>query len=54
MNTKQRRAIAPLKVTTAGTPATGDFRALAALLVKLDARPPVRLVPGTPPSDTTK
>lgn len=46
MKTKQRRAIAPLKVTTVGTPLTGDFRALAALLVKLDALPAVRLVNG--------
>lgn len=40
----RRRAAAPLRVTTTGTPAGADLRSLAALLVKLDREPPLRLV----------
>lgn len=43
-----RRQLAPLKVTTSGSPARGNLRALAALLVKLDQVPPVRLVSPSP------
>jgi len=45
-----RRQLAPLKVTTSGSPALGDLRGLAALLVKLDQRPPVRLVSNPQPA----
>lgn len=43
-----RRKQAPLKVTAVGSPITGDLRALAALLVKLDQRPPIKLVKPAP------
>jgi hypothetical protein len=48
MTTATRRKLAPLKVTTSGSPLQGDLRALAALLVRLDQRPPLKLV--QPPS----
>lgn len=48
-----RRQIAPLKVTTAGTPAGADLRGLAALLLKLDQAPPVRLVSNPPQTGAT-
>lgn len=49
MKSAGRRQLAPIKVSTIGSPARGNLRALAALLVKLDQQPPVRLVSGTPP-----
>lgn len=56
--TRRGRTQAPLKVRTTGSPADGDLRALAALLVKLDRRPPVRLVstasPAAEPPPTTE
>jgi hypothetical protein len=40
---------APLKVTTSGSIAGADLRGLAALLLKLDQAPPVRLVSNPQP-----
>lgn len=48
-STAIKRKLAPIRVTSTGSPVGGDLRALAALLVKLDRQPPVRLVSGTPP-----
>jgi hypothetical protein len=46
--TAARRQLAPLRVTTTGSPADADLRGLAALLLKLDLQPPVRLVSPSP------
>lgn len=47
MTTKPRRRTAPIKVSTSGSP-LGNLHGLAALLVKLDRQPPLRLVSPTP------
>ncbi len=52
--TAPRRQLAPLRVTTTGAPAAADLRALAALLLKLDQVPPVRLVSKPEPSQVAK
>jgi hypothetical protein len=53
-STARARQLATIKVTTSGTPARGDLRALAALLVKLDRQPPVRLVSGSAATQPTE
>lgn len=51
-----RRQLQPLRGTTCGTPATGDLRGLAAVLLRLDQRP-LRIVAPAPaekrPATTT-